>query len=68
MGLLDKIKLIIGYERKSNTYDSSKIEEGDMKMLSNNEAIKNINGGIIYFKKNSKGEWKQKKLLHFKPR
>lgn len=68
MGLLDRIKLIIGYERKSHTFDSSRIPNGDIKIISKNELIKNVNGGIDYCKKDSRGNWKCKRLPFRKSR
>ena len=68
MGFLDRIGLIIGYERKSHTFDSSRIPEGDMKMLSKTELIKNVDGEIQYCKKDSRGNWKCKRLPFRKSR
>ena len=68
MGLLDIIKIAIGYEKKSHTFDSSKISEGDIKMISNDEMIKNEKGKIIVCKRGSNEKWKCNKPLPFKPR
>lgn len=67
MSLFDIIKVAIGYERKSHTYDSSRISKGDIKMISKNEMIKNDNGKILVCKKNNAGNWKCKRL-NIKPR
>ena len=43
------------YSKNSHTFDSNKIKNGEIKMLSKNELIKNDNGIIIYCKiKNDK--------------
>jgi hypothetical protein len=67
MGWWDTIKVAIGYERKSHTYDSSRIPDGDIKMISKSEMIKNEDGKISVCKKDSRGNWKCKEL-NVKPR
>jgi hypothetical protein len=67
MGIFDIIKVAIGYDRKSHTYDSSKIREGEIKMLSGKEMIKNEKGKILVCRKNSKDDWKCRRL-NIKPR
>jgi hypothetical protein len=63
MNILDKIKIAIGYNRVSHKFDSSKIQEGDIKMLSKNQMVKNEKGAIVVCKrKNEDSPWKFKRL------
>ena len=63
-GLLSRIKLEIGYNRKTHKFDSNRIPEGDMKVLSDTQMIKNEQGRIILCTRKDKhsNNWKCRKM------
>ena len=63
MGILDRIKLSLGlsYNRHSHKYDTDRLREGEAKMISKDELVKNEKGRITYCKKDKKGSWKCKR-------
>lgn len=66
MGIGARIKLAIGYNKYTHKFDSSRVQEGDMKFISENEIVKNERGRVHFCKRRNKDSPWKCRLLPFK--